>query len=291
MGVCINCGQQLDEGTLFCPYCGTPQAQAPAQPTANEPAQPQVPQSEPVQPAQPEPQPQNQAVYPTFPEAQFSGAAPQQPQFNQAGLEQAYGQQAAFQQGYGQQAAFPQQGYPQQAAPKAPGSGFLSKIPKPVLIIVPIIIVLAIIAAIVFSNMRGASSYKGAVKNFFHAMDEGDTDGMFKAMFPKSIEKAAKKELGGDMDDMMGMMGGFMGMIDVKNEKITDKEHASKSDISDFEEELQDSVGGKVKIQDMYYLTVEVEISMSGMADLYNETEEMDMVAYKTGGRWYVFPE
>ena len=319
MGVCISCGQQIDEGSLFCPFCAAPQ-----------------------QPQQP-PQPQQQTVYPTFPEAKAPESAyqrpnfveqddsqpqsfeqPQAPQQNfgqpqaaapQGGFPQQnfgqpqtaapqpnYGQpqqgfqQGAPQQGFGQpQQAYAGGGYPQQPAYKAPGQNPLSKIPKPVLIIVPIVIILAIVAVIIFSNLRGASSYTGAVKDFFAAMDSGKSDKLMKVMFPKQLESAAKKELGGDaVFDTLGYLGSYISLIDIKNDKIIEKEHADKSDISDFEDELNDEFNTHIKISDMYYVTAEAEISFEGsslLGDLYSETEEMDFVVYKVSGRWYAFPD
>ena len=88
---------------------------------------------------------------------------------------------------------------------------------------------LLFILLIVGANMRGAGSYKGAVKKMMNSMASGNAKKTVHVMFPRKLEKALDKELkDGDLEYM-----GYDSTVDF----IEDM----------FEEELE----GGIKIRDL----------------------------------------
>ena len=62
----------------------------------------------------------------------------------------------------------------------------------------------------------------------------------------------------------------------------------TKKQLRDFEEELEDDMGVKVNVTQAYELEIEYEYREKG--DKKWTDDDMDVTAYKVGGRWYIFP-
>lgn len=348
MKYCSQCGQPVEEGTLFCSYCGAPQTQDQVNPQ----------QAQPTQQVDREYNQQSQDYSQNNYNQNYS--QPNQ-NMNQAGPNQNYNQNFnqsnnQFNQGYAQpnqninqnygQAYNPNamnngpgynqnanqnmnQGYapgynqnynPNMNPGAAPGNGFGNKVSgvvtniknsfggkfnladrntKIILASAAGAFLLLLILLIGGLNMRGAGSYKGAVKKMMNSMASGNAKKTVHVMFTKKMEKALDQELKeGDLEYM-----GYDSTVDfiedmfeeeledgvkIRDVEITDKDKMTKKQIRDFEEDIEDDMGIKVNVTQAYELEVEYEYREKG--DKKWTDEDMDVTAYKVGGRWYIFP-
>ena len=266
MKYCISCGKQIDDSLNYCPFCGGMQGE----------------QSEYLLPMVVS-QPYSQQGYG---QQAYSQQGYGQQGFVQQGYgQQGYGQQGYGQQGYGQQAygqqsfgqqGFIQQGYGQQpynsgmVRPKKPNP--FSRIPKPVLIIVPLLIVAIIVTLVLLLNRRGASDYKGAVDNFFEAVSTGDSSKVVDVVFSPDMEDAFYDGLeSGDISSYgfeydtleEAFEDEFDEMIDETLEfrsiHIDDKEKVSSSQLKSIKRNFRQQFGSNLDIGGAYYLDVDFQ--------------------------------
>lgn len=336
MKYCSHCGQPVEDGTLFCSYCGTPQTQDQGNAQQAQPTQ-QVDQGFNQQSQNYSQQNYNQNY--SQPNQNMNQAGPTQNynqangQYNQgyAQPNQNYGQSYnpnAMNNGQAYNAnpnpnmnSGYTQGYNQQYNPNmnsgaAPGNragGVVDKIKnsvggkinfsdKKTIIAVASaagVLMLLFILLIVGANMRGAGSYKGAVKKMMNSMASGNAKKTVHVMFPRKLEKALDKELkDGDLeymgyDSTVDFIEDMFeeeleGGIKIRDLDITDKDKMTKKQLRDFEEELEDDMGVKVNVTQAYELEIEYEYREKG--DKKWTDDDMDVTAYKVGGRWYIFP-
>ncbi len=354
MKYCSQCGQPVEEGTLYCSYCGAPQAQ---DQTDQQMASQEAPQTDSsmnqgyAQPnqnmnqgyAQPN-QNMNQGY--TQPNQNMNqGYAQPNQNMNQGyaqpnqNMNQGYAQpNQNMNQGYAQPNQNMNQGYAQPNQNYGQGygqfngqsynpngsmnngqgfgnkvSGVVEKVKlfvgskvnladkktRIILISAASLVLLLIIALICGLNMRGASSYKGAVNKLMKGLEAGSGKKVVHAMMPRKMEKAMDDELqDGDLEGM-----GYDSTVDfiedmfdeeledgvkIRKVDITDKDKQTKKQIRDFQEDIEDELGVKIKVSQAYELDIEYEYREKG--DKKWSDEDMTVTAYKTGGRWYIFP-
>ncbi|MBR6403130.1 MAG: zinc-ribbon domain-containing protein [Eubacterium sp.] len=364
MKICIKCGQQIDDDSAFCPYCGTKQEQVSPQPVQGQsgtlPEQPinnQQPQQ--VQPVYGQPDQMNQSIYgqqsqqvqpvygqppqmsqPVYGQPQKAqtgmyGQPPQmdqsiygQPQQAQTGMygqppqvnQSIYGQQPQqVQTGmYGQSPQTNQSIYGQQLQQvqtgmygqppqmnqsmndqQSPQMQEGIKISKPLLIIVPALLILFIIlGAVVFTNQRGASSPDSAIKNYYNSLSTGNSKKHISSMMPKQLEKAADKiaqsgELGGEYNSLAQMLDetfviykqdGFK----IDKVRIRRKEKLGSDEVAEYGKDLTKDLAVKVNVTEVYEVDTTYKFRESKDADW--EEEDRKLMIYKVGGRWYAMP-
>ena len=291
-------GQQGQQGAMM--Y--NPQMQANG-PVYNQ----QPPQNEPMYGQQP---PQNAPMYGQQgqqgammynPQMQTNGPVyGQQPPQN-ASIYGQQGQQGAMM--YNQQPLqntpmYGQQGL-QPVQPSAPArGGFFSRIPKPLLIVVPAVLVSLIIIVAIFSNLRGAGSSEKAIENFYNSLSAGNSKKMVSSMMPKELEKAADKamksgEFGKSYDsfsDALDIMfddymeDGFK----IDRVRITEKEKLEKDEVKEFGENFTKGLNVNVKIVEAYKVKTTYRYQEKKDGDW--EEDDMRFMIYKAGNRWYAMP-
>lgn len=296
MKYCISCGKQIDDSVNFCPFCGGPQGEQ------NSYQLPMV-------------VPQSTYEQQLYAQQLYQQGFAQQGYAQQGYNQQGYAQQGYNQQGYAQQGnqTYNQQGFVQQAygqqqysqmgmqkAYKKPG--FFSKIPKPLLIIVPLLVIAIVVVLVLLLNRRGGSDYKEAVNNFFDALSTGKAEKVVDAVMPAEMEDAFYDALeSGDIDDMDDFRYDTLEeaiedeLDDVIDEKIEfrsihidDKEKVSSSYLREIKSGFRHR-GMKATIDSAYMLEVDFQMRKEG--DRRWESESMDMLAYEVNGRWYVWPD
>jgi hypothetical protein len=193
---------------------------------------------------------------------------------------------------YGQQGLQPVQ-------PSAPArGGFFSKIPKPLLIVVPAVLVTLIIIVAIFSNLRGAGSSEKAIENFYNSLSAGNSKKMVSSMMPKELEKAADKamksgEFGKSYDsfsDALDIMfddymeDGFK----IDRVRITEKEKLEKDEVKEFGENFTKGLNVNVKIVEAYRVKTTYRYQEKKDGDW--EEDDMRFMIYKAGNRWYAMP-
>ena len=349
MKYCSKCGQPVEDGSLFCSYCGAPQTQDQVDPQQVQPTQ-QVDQGF-GQRSQDNSQnsysqdsysqnnysqnnyPQNNYSQNNNPNAYNQNYSQPNQNMNQAGPNQTYNQ---FDQGYAQPNQNINQNFGQTYNPNvmnngagynpnansgaATGNGFGNKVggafaniknslsgkinlsdKKTIIIIASAAGVLMILLILLIGSlsMRGAASYKGAVKKMMNSMASGNAKKTVHVMFTRKMEKALDQELkDGDLEYM-----GYDSTVDfiedvfedeledgvkIRDVDISDKDKMTKKQIRDFEEDIEDDMGIKVNVSQAYELEIEYEYREKG--DKKWTDDEMDVTAYKVGGRWYIFP-
>ena len=311
MKYCTNCGKQIDDSVSFCPFCGTSQGEQ--ETTLLLPMV--VPQ-----PGMQQQDYSQQGFTPVGMQGGYGQSGMQQG-FSQAGMQGGYGQpgmqqgfnQAGMQGGYGQpgmqqgfnqagmqggfvQSAYGQQTYmPKNAAYKKPG--FFSKIPKPLLIIVPIVVVALVVLIIFFATRRGASNYEAAIEDYFDALASGDPEKVFDVMMPASVEDqfydalengdvsgfrydTLEEAIENDLDEYLDSE------IEFRAIRIEDKEKISKSELRSYVKSMKREAGVEMNMTAAYEVDVEYQYRERG--DKRWESEEDYFVVYEIDGRWYV---
>ena len=328
MKYCMNCGKQIDDSVSFCPFCGTSQGEQ--ETTLLLPMvvpQPGMQQQEYIQ------QGYDQAGYGQMGYGQAGmqqgfGQAGMQQGYGQAGMQQGFGQagmqqgfgQAGMQQGFGQagmqqgaQAGYGQQGMQQGFVQQAYGQqafmprnaaykkqGFFSRIPKPVLIIVPIVVVVLAVLIIFFATRRGASDYKAAVEDYFDALSSGDAGEVVDVMMPSDMEDQFYKAIeSGDIDGFEydtleeAIEDEYDEYLDDRVEfrsiHIEDKDKISKSELKQLNRSFRTELGVDLDITAAYELDVDFQVREKGNKRW--EDDSVDFVAYEVGGRWYILSD
>ena len=291
MRYCTKCGEQIDDNSTFCPFCGMPQGDI----IVGEGVQ--QPQVYPVVPAGGIGQPQGGQ----FGQGQFGG----QPQGGQFGQGQFGGQPQGGQYGQGQFGRQPQGG--QFGQPGGPNKfvvtikNALANVPKPVMIAVPAALVVIILALVLLVGRRGASSYEKAVDNFYSAMVSGKSKKMISVMMSSKMEKAWNKAAKNneiddfDYDSLSDALDDFYSLYhddkyEIKKDgvSISYKDRLSRSYLREMEKELSKQLDVDLEIKDGYSLGSEYRYREKG--DLKWNDGYMSFVAYKVGSRWYVIP-
>lgn len=199
---------------------------------------------------------------------------------------------------YGQQ---PQPSYSQPGQPGASGqggTGFFAKIPKPLLIIVPAVLILLIVGVAVFSSIRGAGSSEKAIQNFYNTLATGNSKKLVSSMMPKEMEKAIDKaakngEFGQTYDSFAKVMDDIFDNykqngFKIDQVKITKREKLDKQEVENFEKNLVNELNAKVKITEAY--RVKTTFRYRKNKDAEWEEDDMKLTIYKSGNRWYAIP-
>ena len=328
MKACIKCGQLIDDDSIFCTYCGAKQVEQEAfdqaQPKQEQPVYdqqpPQVEQlmyGQPQQVEQPiysqqaqmnqpiygqpqqmnqpvdgqQPQQMNQPMYGQQPQQQMNqpmyGQQPQQ--MNQS----AYGQAPQMNSIYSQQPQQAQMGSTEQS-----GSESGSRIPKPLFIIIPAIVILLIAVVALFVTQRGASSPESAIRNYYDSLATGNSKKLVSSMMPKNLEKAADKiakkgELGGNYNSLAEALDktfiiykqdGFK----IQKVRILKKEKLDSDEASEYGKDLARDMDTEVDVKEVYEVKTSYKYRESEYADW--EEEDRKLMIYKVGSRWYAMP-
>ena len=228
---------------------------------------------------------------------QPSYGQPSQSPYGQ-GTQPAYSQMPQPNGMYGQQ---PQPSYSQPGQPGASGqggTGFFAKIPKPLLIIVPAVLILLIVGVAVFSSIRGAGSSEKAIQNFYNTLATGNSKKLVSSMMPKEMEKAIDKaakngEFGQTYDSFAKVMDDIFDNykqdgFKIDQVKITKREKLDKQDVENFEKNLVNELNAKVKITEAY--KVKTTFRYRKNKDAEWEEDDMKLTIYKSGNRWYAIP-
>lgn len=257
---CQKCGTQNDEGVNFCANCGASTAAVPPQPVTQQPIAPPPPP--PVTPPQYAPPPVAQPQY-------------TQPQYNQP--------QYAPAQPASQYAQPPV--YAPPAGPKKKKTGLIAVIG----ILLTAVVAVALVLIFTGGNAEDAAKgYLEAVFDFDYAkaekysfidiekyfeIEEGLDAGNLKQEF-----KDAKEDAYVELEDEFGDNAKIsVSVTDSEELEGTDKDEA----ISTYEAD-EDYFKGKIK--SVTRVTVLLEVK----GDDDEDSETMDIIAVKSGSKWYV---
>lgn len=269
MKFCSKCGAQLNDTDKFCQNCGTPVPDAFSQSAAYG-AQPGAGGQQTYQPGQQMYQPGQQAYQPEQQMYQPGQQAYQPGQQTYQPGQQTY-------QSYGQQV---------QAKPK-------KKFPFPIVIGAAALIIIAVCLIVIFTG-SGSLTMNGAVKSYYKALQKESGKAYIEATCSPSMIKALEKELGISKSKLIKKMdSGMSYLVDegvkYRNFEITDKEKYDKDEIKEGIDDIKDETGVRVKISQMYDITVEFEMWDPDYEEW--DSDEEDLTVYKSGGKWFVMPE
>ena len=230
-----------------------------------------------------------------MPQGQFGQGMMPQGQFGQPNsmMQPEYSQQFAPQ-GFGQQ--MPPQG-------KTPGKGKKIAIIASISALVVAGIVIALIM-ILGKSGKGASSPEAAAKAFLEAWADKDVDKMIRYSIPDDLKDAAEKYVRSEeysyynrrfnsLDEAYEYE--YIRNVDkgtkVRNITVEISRKANDSNIKETEAYIKEHYGTDMDIQEMVRLKVEYEFTYDGYYDGEWAEEDMMLEVYKTGGKWYVFPD
>ena len=314
MKFCLNCGRQIDDSSAFCPYCGGSQPDTSKQsPGLMLPAvipNPGMQNSQaqqgygyyggPMQgnqyyggQMQGSPYVNNQMQGGSYVNSQMQG----NPYANQMqGNPYANQMQGSMMNGA-------QYGGVQMNMQNQPvymkKQSFFSRIPKPLLIIIPAAVVLLVVLLIILLNIRGASTYKGAVDDFFDAVATGSASKTLKTMMPSSMENDLNDAIqNGDLDDFYydsieeALEEEYDDLIDDDYEfrgvSIEDKDKLSKSELRKLKKRWKEELGTDVDITNAYDVDVEYQFRSKNSKRWYDG--DLSFVLYEVDGKWFAMP-
>lgn len=275
---CNHCGNQIEEGTIYCPYCG-------------------VNQTEPIAPQQnytPQQGYESQQGY--APQQNYTppqGYMPQQDYAYQQGYtsQQGYASQQdyASQQGYAyQQAYVPQQSY-------ANSSGKGNKKKKIAVAIVGIAVILA--AVLLIKNVAGRS-YKKTVKIYVKASLSGDAEELIDLMPEEMIDKTFEEEgflnkeemaeeLEETLEEYLDSLDDYYGKGWKYSYEIVDETDYSISELRELRMDLKEDYDIRLDIEEAK--EVEVELEVTSKDGETSNTTSMGIDVIKIGNKWYIW--
>lgn len=301
MKFCSNCGNQMNDDERFCTACGTDSQQ-----DVNSARQQQDAQQSQMYTSETSGQQGAQQNY-TY------GAGQQSTQQNytygagQQGTQQSYtygagqqGTQQNYTYGAGQQSA--QQTYTYGAGqqygqpvygsgPKASNNKILKKLP--VFAVAAVVVVVGLVFLFRCVVGSGSLTMKGAVKDYFKAVENGDGRKIMNATLSNPMIKVVKESedlTKKDIIDSLEVDYDTYGMkVDYRNIEIEDKEKWDKDEVDEFNESCKDGSGIDPHVKKVYDIEVSYEYRYSYDGEWGDWSEEsIDLSAYKSNGNWYV---
>ena len=295
MKFCLNCGRQIDDSSAFCPYCGG--------------SQPDISKQSPglMLPAViPNPGMQNSQAQqgygyyggPMQGNQYYGGQMQGSPYVNNQMQGNPYANQMQGSMMNGAQYGGVQMNMQNQPVYMKKQS-FFSRIPKPLLIIIPAAVVLLVVLLIILLNIRGASTYKGAVDDFFDAVATGSASKTLKTMMPSSMENDLNDAIqNGDLDDFYydsieeALEEEYDDLIDDDYEfrgvSIEDKDKLSKSELRKLKKRWKEELGTDVDITNAYDVDVEYQFRSKNSKRWYDG--DLSFVLYEVDGKWFAMP-
>ena len=184
--------------------------------------------------------------------------------------------------------------YGQQPTASPVPANIMKKLP----IIAAAAVVVVILAIFFFRCVVGSGSLtmKGAVNNYYKAVETGKGKKIVDACLSNPMLNAiceeedmtrmeVRKELEADYDE-------YSVKIDYRKIKIEDKEKYDKEDVKELNEDCKDSTDINPHIKKMYEVEVSYEYryySFGEWSDWQERTETI--TTYKSNGNWYVLPD
>ncbi len=229
--------------------------------------------------------PQGQFVQGMMPQGQFSQSnSMMQPEYSQQFAPQGFGQQ------------MPPQG-------KTPGKGKKIAIIASISALVVAGIVIALIM-ILGKSGKGASSPEAAAKAFLEAWADNDVDKMIQYSIPDDLKDAAEKYVRSEEYSYYnrrfnslkeayeyGYIRNLNDGTKVRNLAAELGDKATEKDIKESEAYIKEYYGADIDIQEMVRVKLEFEVRDDGYYEGEWEKERIRFDVYKTGGKWYVFPD
>ena len=170
------------------------------------------------------------------------------------------------------------------------------------LIFVPFIFsgIMLIAALLIAFNIRGASTYKGAVNHFFNALSSGDNRKVVSVMMPRRMERAANEAARkGDLkafgyDDLYAAVDDKYGYymddnVEIQKAEIAQKEQLNRTYMKEVERKLIKQMDVELVIEDAYDIVAGFDYRENGSSDWHDET--IRFISYKVKGKWYAIPE
>lgn len=299
---CNHCGNQIEEGTIYCPYCGVNQTEPIA------PQQNYTPQQgyEPHQGYAPQQGYASQQSY--APQQDYTSQqsyAPQQDYMSQQGYasQQDYASQQGYapQQGYASQQDYTsQQGYayqqvyvPQQNYGNSSGKGNKKK--KIAVAIVGIAVILAVVLLI--KNVAGRS-YKKTVKIYVKASLSGDAEELIDLMPEEMIDKTFEEEgflnkeemaeeLEETLEEYLDNLDDYYGKGWKYSYEIVDETDYSISELRELRMDLKEDYDIRLDIEEAK--EVEVELEVTSKDGETSNTTSMGIDVIKIGNKWYIW--
>ena len=229
--------------------------------------------------------PQGQFVQGMMPQGQFGQPnSMMQPEYSQQFTPQGFGQQ------------MPPQG-------KTPGKGKKIAIIASISALVVAGIVIALIM-ILGKSGKGASSPEAAAKAFLEAWADNDVDKMIQYSIPDDLKDAAEKYVRSEEYSYYnrrfnslkeayeyGYIRHLNDGTKVRNLAAELGDKATEKDIKESEAYIKECYGADINIQEMVRVKLEFEVRDDGYYEGEWEKERIRFDVYKTGGKWYVFPD
>lgn len=150
---------------------------------------------------------------------------------------------------------------------------------------------------LIFGNIFGGRSYKGAIDDFFVLYEKPTTKNILKLLPEEFIDKSIEEEFDGDKERfyekfeyLTKILKSSLSQLEDENGnfkmtyKIKDVDDFSKKELKEINEKYED------KLED-YYMeitaakTVKVEISIKGSD---NESKDINFKLVKIKGSWYI---
>ncbi len=165
---------------------------------------------------------------------------------------------------------------PNMAAPEPAKKSPVGKI----IAIIAIIAVVAVAAVVVIKVAFGGNG-KSQVEAFLKGLSDMDADAIAKTVDPDVTDDEEIDSL----TQSFALMQGMGIELEITYE-IGDAEKGDKTLIQSIKDELYD--GEDVKISAAYVYDCTVNVKASYMGESQDEDEDMQLVAYKKDGKWYV---
>lgn len=288
MKFCSNCGNQMNDDEIFCTACGTDSQQ-----DVNSARQQQDAQQSQMYTSETSGQQGAQQNY-TYGAGQQGTQQSYTYGAGQQGTQQNYtygaGQQntqQTYTYGAGQQYGQPVYG----SGPKASNNKILKKLPVFAAAAVVVVVGLVFLFRCVVGS--GSLTMKGAVKDYFKAVESGDGKKIMNATLSNPMvkiiresEDLTKKEI---IDYFEADYDTYGMKVDYRNIEIEDKEKWDKDDVDQINESCKDGIGIDPHIKKVYDIEVSYEYRYSYDGEWSDWSDEtLDLDVYKSNGNWYV---
>lgn len=144
---------------------------------------------------------------------------------------------------------------------------------------IALVAIVAVALVLLLGGKDGANSPEEAAKVYLEGIEDGDVDKMMSVAAP-----FASKEDKETLDAILGMMSGVD--INIKYIGLNDEEAL---DVEELQDEIKDSYGKSVKLDDAMGAELEYEMTMSlfGQTTSETTTEYLTFIKYK--GKWYIY--
>ena len=151
---------------------------------------------------------------------------------------------------------------------------------------------------------KGASSPETAAKTFLEAWADNDVDKMIQYSIPDDLKDAAEKYVRSEEYSYYNRRFnslkeayeyGYIRYLNdgtkVRNLAAELGDKATEKDIKESEAYIKECYGADIDIQEMVRVKLEFEVRDDGYYEGEWKKERIRFDVYKTGGKWYVFPD